>query len=193
MLKRVLPYAHELMQQTIKPGETVIDATCGNGNDTVFLSEVTGPTGKVYAFDIQEQAINNTKQKLMDAKVTNVQLIHDGHQHVDQYIATEEQGKVAAAIFNLGYLPGSDKQVITIPQNTITAIDKLTKVLKPGGIIVCVVYYGHDGGQTEKNALLEHLHHYDQKYFQVLQYGFINQKNNPPFILAIQKTNRLNA
>lgn len=187
MLTRVLPYGHALIKKAVEPGEVLVDATCGNGNDTVVLSRATGPTGKVYAFDLQQQAIDNTKQKLVKEKITNVELIHDGHQHVDQYLREANKGKLAGAIFNLGYLPGSDKHVITQPEHTITAIDKLASYLKPGGIIVCVVYYGHAGGQIEKDALLEHLHYYDQKYFHVLQYGFINQKNNPPFILAIEK------
>ncbi|WP_117149622.1 class I SAM-dependent methyltransferase [Paraliobacillus zengyii] len=187
MIKRVLSYGHELIRHAIQPGESVVDATCGNGNDTVMLSQATGPTGQVYAFDIQSQAIAQTKKKLEKDKISNVTLIHDGHEHADNYLPKELVGKLAGAIFNLGYLPGSDKQVITKPTHTITAIDKLIHYLKPEGIIVCVVYYGHEGGNDEKDALLDHLSNYDQKYFQVLQYGFVNQKNNPPFILAIEK------
>ncbi|GGM36911.1 rRNA methyltransferase [Paraliobacillus quinghaiensis] len=187
MLKRVLEYAHVLMQTAIQPGETAVDATCGNGNDTLILSQSAGNKGHVYAFDIQTQAIEKTKEKLAAASCTNVNMIHDSHENVDHYLPEDLKGKLAGAIFNLGYLPGSDKQVITTPDHTITAIDKLAQYLKPEGIIVCVVYYGHEGGSNEKNALLNHLADYDQKYYQILQYGFINQKNNPPFILAIEK------
>lgn len=187
MLKRVLAYGHELMEQAIRPGESAVDATSGNGNDTLMLSHITGPDGHVYSFDVQAQAIKQTKEKLVEAQITNVSLIHDGHENVDNYLPEDIKGKLAGAIFNLGYLPGSDKRIITTPIHTIAAIDKLIDYLKPEGIIVCVVYYGHEGGSDEKNALLDHLASYDQKYFQVLQYGFINQKNNPPFILAIEK------
>lgn len=187
MIKRVISYGHELICDAIQPGESVVDATCGNGNDTRMLSQATGPNGQVYAFDIQLQAIEQTKTKLEEHDISNVTLIHDGHENVDQYLPKELTGKLAGAIFNLGYLPGSDKKIITKPTHTIAAIDKLIDYLKPAGIIVCVVYYGHAGGNDEKNALLDHLSRYDQKYFQVLQYGFVNQKNNPPFILAIEK------
>ncbi|WP_017472312.1 class I SAM-dependent methyltransferase [Amphibacillus jilinensis] len=187
MLKRVIPYAHELIQQVIQPGEIVIDATCGNGHDTVMLSQATGPNGVVYAFDIQAEAITNTKRLLEENQLNNVELIHDSHQYVDHYLDDRADQQLAGAIFNLGYLPGSDKTIITKPTSTISAIDKIACRLKVGGIIVCVVYYGHSGGQSEKEALLDHLKHYDQKQFNVLQYGFINQKNHPPFVLALEK------
>lgn len=187
MLKRVLPYAHELIQNAVNSGDVVVDGTCGNGNDTIMLSETTGNNGSVYAFDIQEQAIKTTHLKLKELNLTNVKLIHDGHENVDKYLSTDLIGNLGGAIFNLGYLPGSDKQVITQPKSTIKAIDTLITYLKPGGIIVIVVYYGHLGGLEEKKALLDHVSHYEQKYFNVLQYGFINQKNNPPFIIAIEK------
>ncbi|WP_440896150.1 class I SAM-dependent methyltransferase [Amphibacillus sp. Q70] len=187
MLKRVIPYAHELIQCAVKPGDVVIDATCGNGHDTVMLCRATGEHGKVYAFDIQLEAIEQTKQKLQSESLANVQLIHDGHQHLNQYLAQEDHGRITAAIFNLGYLPGSDKTIITKPAETLSAIDQIISHLKPGGIIVCVVYHGHPGGEVEKATLLNHLSQLEQREFNVLQYGFINQKNKPPFILAIEK------
>ncbi|MBM7541402.1 tRNA (mnm(5)s(2)U34)-methyltransferase [Amphibacillus cookii] len=187
MLKRVIPYAHQLIQQVIQPGELVIDATCGNGHDTVMLSEATGPNGIVYAFDIQAEAIINTQELLKEKQLTNVELIHDSHQNVDHYLEKRADQQLAGAIFNLGYLPGSDKAIVTKPTSTILAIEKIASRLKVGGIIVCVVYHGHLGGTAEKEALLDHLKQYDQKQFNVLQYGFINQKNHPPFILAIEK------
>lgn len=187
MLKRVIPYAHELIQRAVKPGDLVIDATCGNGHDTLMLSKAVGEQGKVYAFDVQYEAIERTKQKLQSEALSNVHLIHDGHQNLNQYLDQEDRGKISAAIFNLGYLPGSDKSIITKPTDTISAIDQIIADLKPGGIIVCVVYHGHPGGEEEKDALFTHLKQFEQKEFNVLQYGFINQKNKPPFILAIEK------
>ncbi|MCT2535832.1 methyltransferase domain-containing protein [Aquibacillus koreensis] len=187
MLKRVLSYAHELLQSSIQPGETVIDGTCGNGKDTIVLSKLVGDSGQVLAFDVQEQAIENTKQRLAEEKISNVKLIHDSHENAETYLPEEVYGFVGGAIFNLGYLPGSDKSVITKPTSTIQAVDTIVKYLKSGGLIILVVYYGHEGGEAEKNALLDHLRSFEQKNYNVLQYGFINQKNSPPFILAIEK------
>ncbi|GLO66975.1 methyltransferase domain-containing protein [Oceanobacillus kimchii] len=184
MLKGILHFAHYLLEESIDEGEVVIDATCGNGNDTLFLSRVVGKSGHVYAFDIQQQAIQNTKQELEKYHRENVTLIHGSHSLIDDNV---QQDVIGGAIFNLGYLPRSDKSIITKPDSTIEAIQKILAKLKKDGLIVIVVYYGHDGGANEKEAVLKHVANLDQKLYNVLQYGFVNQKNNPPFILAIQK------
>ena len=193
MLKRVIPFAHHLIEQAVQPGDCVVDATCGNGHDTVMLSRATSDLGKVYAFDIQAEAIENTKKRLADESITNVELIHDSHDRIGYYIDQTENQQIGAAIFNLGYLPGSDKSVITKPNHTIDAIQQIIDRLKLGGLIVCVVYHGHPGGKEEKDALLEYVKQLDQKIFNCISYGFINQKNNPPFVIAIEKkSDRLN-
>ncbi|BAC14264.1 hypothetical conserved protein [Oceanobacillus iheyensis HTE831] len=184
MLKGILHFAHYLLEESISEGEVVIDATCGNGNDTLFLSRVVGKSGHVYAFDIQQQAIQNTKQALEKYHNNNVTLIHGSHALIEDYV---QHDVIGGAIFNLGYLPRSDKSIITKPDSTIEAIQKILTKLKKDGIIVIVVYYGHDGGTSEKEAVLKHVANLDQKLYNVLQYGFVNQKNYPPFILAIQK------
>ncbi|MBY7143921.1 class I SAM-dependent methyltransferase [Virgibacillus sp. NKC19-3] len=185
MLKGILNVAHDLLEASIQKGETVIDATCGNGNDTLFLSQITGKSGHVLAFDIQDQAIKKTKQLLNENDRSNVTLIHDSHANISNYLAADEQ--VGGAIFNLGYLPRSDKSIITKGESTITALNTGLHHLKKDGLIVIVVYHGHDGGKQEKDSLLKHVAHLNQKAYTVLQHGFINQQNDPPFILAIQK------
>lgn len=187
MLRGILNFAHHLLEVSIKDGDTVIDATCGNGNDTLFLSELVGENGSVLAFDIQSQAIAATKEALINKEQKNVSLIHDSHENIIDYLPDELNKKVGGAIFNLGYLPKSDKSVVTNGYSTIIAMDTILGFLKKDGLIVIVVYHGHEGGKQEKDALLKHVIHLDQKKFSVLQYGFINQKNDPPFILAIQK------
>ena len=187
MFKHAIHYAHELLTSCTLPGETVIDGTCGNGHDTVKLSKLVGKEGKVLAFDIQDQAIKNTKALLTKENINNVIVIQDDHQYSYKYLPQELNQKVAGAIFNLGYLPGGNKKIITKPESTIKAVDSLAESLKVHGIICLVVYHGHPGGETEKDALLEHLKYYNQNNFNVIQYGFINQKNKPPFVIAIEK------
>jgi 16S rRNA C1402 N4-methylase RsmH len=186
-LKGIIQYAHQLLEASVLPGDTAIDATCGNGNDTLFLSQLTGDTGHVLAFDIQRQAIENTKQLLKKHHCTNTDVIQDSHAHLGKYITAETKGHIGGAIFNLGYLPKSDKKIITHGESTIKALDTILHLLKKDGLAVLVVYHGHEGGKQEKNVLMEHVSCLDQKKYNVLQYGFINQKNNPPFILAVQK------
>lgn len=185
-LEPAVKYSHTLLQPIIGHGDTVIDATVGNGNDTLFLANLVGPTGRVLGFDIQQQALDNTATQLTLTGLTRqVQLIHDGHEHLEQYL--EPQQPISAALFNLGYLPGSNKTIITHADTTLKALNTCLKHLRRGGIVALVVYYGHPGGEQEKEAVLAYVKGLDQHQYQVLHYGFINQIHQPPFLLAIQK------
>lgn len=187
MIKGVINYAHYLLEKSIDKGETVIDATCGNGHDTLFLSNTVGDDGHVIGLDIQQDAINNTNELLAEHGKKNATLHCDNHAHLSHHLESDLIGKIGGAVFNLGYLPKGDKAIITNAPSTIIALDTILLYLKQNGIIVLVVYHGHPGGNTEKEAILKHVIKLDQKEYNVLQYGFINQKNNPPFIIAIQK------
>ncbi|GEM05504.1 putative rRNA methylase YtqB [Halolactibacillus miurensis] len=189
-MKRVIPYSHQLLKETIQPGDVVVDATMGNGHDTLLLSELVGESGFVYAFDIQEKALTATKQRLEVHQQPPRELILDSHAHVENYLKPEHNRHIKAAIFNLGYLPGSDKTIITTPDSTITAVKTLIDHLTFDGLVILVVYHGHPGGDIERDALTAYLSQLDQKSFDVLRYGFINQKNHPPFILAVKKKSR---
>ena len=103
------------------------------------------------------------------------------------YIPPTDYGHIDAAIFNLGYLPKGDKSVVTKPQTTIAAIEDIFQILSKEGIIILVIYHGHPEGKIEKDALFDYLTQIDQEQAHVLQYQFINQQNNPPFICAIEK------
>ncbi|MRG85229.1 class I SAM-dependent methyltransferase [Salinibacillus xinjiangensis] len=186
-LKSALQFSHHLLTESVEEGDFVVDATVGNGHDTVFLSKLVGTNGTVLGIDIQTQAIENTKKRLKEEKITNVQLLQDSHGNLESYIPNEKHGNIGGAVFNLGYLPGSDKSIITKPDSTIGAIQSLLPHLLPKKQIVLVVYYGHEGGDKEKDELLTLVSSLDQNQFSVLQYGFINQKNNPPFVVAIEK------
>ena len=187
-LDGILPYARKLLEKTVSPGDIAVDATVGNGHDTVFLAKLVGQAGIVYGFDIQEQAINQTKSRLEEHQLSiQVELFQKGHEHILSSIPKSQHGFVKGAIFNLGYLPGGDKHIVTTPNTTISAIEQLLEIMAREGIIVLVIYHGHDEGAIEKDALLKYVLQLDQKKAHVLQYQFINQQNNPPFIIAIEK------
>ncbi|MFG6148212.1 tRNA (mnm(5)s(2)U34)-methyltransferase [Halobacillus sp. B23F22_1] len=187
-LKRVLPFAHELIKEALTEGDVAIDGTCGNGHDTVQLCKFVGSTGHVYGYDIQKQAIDHTLERLQSNHLADRStLFQVSHDQIESTIPDEALSRLKAAIFNLGYLPGSDKSVVTKPDPTISSVSLILEHLAPGGLIVLVVYHGHPGGKEEKDALLEYVQHLDQKDYSVLQYGFINQKNFPPFIVAVEK------
>lgn len=187
-LQRVLQYAQFLLKETVHPGDIVVDATAGNGYDTAFLAQLAGNEGHVYAFDVQQQAISSTEERVREAGLENrVTAILDGHEHVAKHVLKPVQ----AAIFNLGYLPGSDHEIITTPSTTLKAIQDLLQLLKVGGMIILVVYHGHHGGKEERDALIEYVSTLPQKYIHVLRYEFINQKNDPPFIIALEKVKEM--
>lgn len=187
-LQRVLQYAKELLSQAIEEGEIAVDATAGNGHDTLFLTELVGEKGHVYSFDIQQEAVHSTIEHLTKHGVSKrATVILDGHEHISKYINQE----IAGAIFNLGYLPGANHEVVTKGNTTIQAIEQLLNLLKIGGIIVLVVYHGHEGGKEERDTVLNFVRSLPQKYVHVLRYEFINQKNDPPFIIALEKMKQL--
>ncbi|WEG73256.1 class I SAM-dependent methyltransferase [Vagococcus intermedius] len=186
MLKTALNNSHELLTEIIEPGDLVVDGTVGNGFDTLFLAKLVGKSGKVIGFDVQEQAINTTTEKLLAEKLlSRVDLHHKGHEALETMLTAQD--KVKAAIFNLGYLPKSDKSIITKSDTTLTALKALLSHLTPKGRIIIVIYYGHEGGLSEKDAVLNYVKNIPQADFNVLSYQFINQKNNPPILIAIEK------
>lgn len=183
-LERVLQYAKTLLRDTIEIGDTVVDATAGNGHDTLFLAELVGDTGHVYAFDVQQQAVDATMRRLAEAGVqARCEVILDGHEQVANYVSTP----IKAAVFNLGYLPGAAHDVITKPSTTVAALESLLQQLVVGGMIVLVIYYGHEGGKEERDRVLDYVASLPQKQVHVLRYEFINQQNDPPFVIALEK------
>lgn len=181
-LKGILPFSKYLIDQFVETGDTVVDATCGNGNDTLYLAEAIGPTGAVHAFDIQEAAIRQSQLKTAD--YNNVIYHHRGHHEAAEVLPDTP---LSLAIFNLGYLPKGDKSITTLPETTIQAVRLLFERLKSGGIIILVIYPGHAEGRVEKEAVLSFLESIDQQTAHILKYEFINQANHPPFICAIEK------
>jgi len=181
-MKRPLEMAHDFLAQVITQEDIVIDATMGNGHDTLFLAKLAK---QVYAFDIQEQALEKTSQRLQEAGLTNTELILQGHETVDQFVR-----EVKAAIFNLGYLPSADKSIITQPQTTLEALDKLCHMLVKGGRIAIMIYYGHEGGDIERDAVMDFVSQLPQQEYTATIYRTLNQINNPPFLVMIEKLER---
>lgn len=187
-LEGILPFARTLLKKAVQSGDSVVDATIGNGHDTLFLAELVGDSGHVFGFDIQEEAIQQTKHRLsQQGHIENISLFHRGHEHILTTIPASFHGRITGAIFNLGYLPGGDKSVVTTAKTTIMAIEQLLEIMAKEGLIVLVIYHGHQEGAVERDELLPFVRQLDQKKVHVLQYQFINQTNHPPFIVAIEK------
>ena len=178
-MKKPLEMAHDFLAQVITQEDIVVDATMGNGHDTLFLAKLAK---QVYAFDIQEQALEKTSQRLQEVGLTNIELLLQGHETVDQFVTV-----LKAAIFNLGYLPSADKSIITKPQTTIEALEKLCQMLVKGGRIAVMIYYGHEGGDLERDAVMDYVSQLPQQEYTATIYRTLNQINNPPFLVMIEK------
>ena len=152
-MERLTETVHRILSERLKPGDVVIDATAGNGHDTLFLAQTVGPSGRVHAFDLQETAIEKTRQRLESAGCKNVSLYQADHATMTSEIPAEYQGQIAAVVFNLGYLPGSDKSSITQTESTCAAITQGLAFLKPGGVMTVLAYPGHPGGLEEAQAV----------------------------------------
>lgn len=182
MIKRPIRLSHDFLAEVLDNEAVAVDATMGNGNDTAFLAKLSQ---KVYAFDVQEQALINTRKRLDEQKIDNAQLILDGHEHVDQYVSEP----IRVAIFNLGYLPSADKTIITKPNTTLEAIKKILERLEDGGRVSLMIYYGHEGGNVEKDVVLEFVKDLPQEDFATMLYQPLNQIHTPPFLVMIEKLN----
>ena len=156
-MKSLTSQVHELLAAQSLQGETLIDATAGNGHDTLYLAQCTGPQGKVYAFDIQATAIEQTELRLTEAGYCNVEYLEKSHAEMLQLLPEELRGEIAAITFNLGYLPGGDKNAITGIDSTQQALTASVQLLKPGGLLTILAYTGHPGGADEADAVFEQM------------------------------------
>ncbi|QDU80352.1 hypothetical protein Pla110_20790 [Polystyrenella longa] len=164
---RLTEQAHEIIRKSMLPGDVVIDATAGNGVDTQFLAEQVGPEGRVFAFDIQQTAIDQTALRLMNADLAQVTLVCASHAEMFEYVPPEFHGMVNVIMFNLGYLPGGDKSCITKTETTLLALEQSRQLLAPGGLITVLLYPGHEGGDKEAAAVEEWCGELGEEEFEV--------------------------
>ncbi len=186
-MKPLTEQVHDLLSKKDLVGETVIDATAGNGYDTLFLARCVSPSGTVYAIDIQQIAINQTKSRLTDAGCNNVVYLVGSHAEILSLLPDNLTGKVAAITFNLGYLPGSDKTVTTETESTLIAIETSTCLLKPGGILTILAYTGHPGGKQEADSVEDFANQLPSSDFISQEHSPTPPASNSPRFFVIQK------
>lgn len=173
--------AHLLLSEVIEPGDLAVDATMGNGFDTKFLIDLKAD---VFAFDVQQEAVSATEDMLKQAGVENqAKLILDGHEKLANYVTKPVKG----AIFNLGYLPRTDKSIITHAETTIAALEALSDLLLPKGRIALVIYWGHEGGLEEKEAVEAWVKELPQHIWHVFKWAPMNQVNQPAYLIMLEK------
>ena len=176
--------AADILWRAVAPGDTVVDATMGNGHDTLFLCELVGEGGRVYAFDVQEQAVENTRKRLTEAGMMDrAALFCLGHERM----AEQVKEPVAAVVFNLGWLPGGDHGVTTRWETTKTAVESALALLRPLGVLVICAYPGHPEGDRERENLAVLLSALPPQSYNVLHQRFLNAGPGAPECFVIQK------
>lgn len=183
---QITQYCHKQIECFCEGVELAIDATMGNGYDTLFLCRLLDSGGRIISFDIQEEALNNTKELLeKEGFSARAELILDSHENMDKYAGSESADLI---IFNFGYLPGGDHSISTKPETSLNAVKKGLDILKNGGLMSLCIYSGGDSGFDEKNALLSYIKSLDRKKYTAIVHEYFNKPNNPPIPVIIKKS-----
>lgn len=186
-LRGPVPLVHLLLRQLVRPGDRVVDATCGNGKDTLLLAELVGENGFVFAFDIQEAALERSAARLAEAGLgSRVTLLAAGHEELARLVTTP----VAAVVFNLGWLPGGNRELITRSETTVPALESALRLLHAGAVLTITCYPGHDGGDAETAAVLAWAAALPAHRYHVWRMGQLNVSAAAPFCLVIQNGTR---
>lgn len=183
-LRGPVPLSHLFLHSFLRDGDRAVDATCGNGHDTLLLARLVGPSGHVWGFDIQQQAIAETDRKLAEAELSSrVTLLPVGHEELDQHVTAPLQ----VVLFNLGYLPGGDRSIITRPETTVAALEQSLGLLTTGGVLLMTIYPGHGGGADEQSAVENWAAALNPRTAHCWRMGQTNVTPTAPYLLLIQK------
>lgn len=190
---QITEWCHHFIKEQVCEGDYCIDATCGNGHDTSLLCRLVGENGLVAGFDIQEGAIEKTKERLRENGLEKrARLFCCGHERMDEVLFSDpicekmtghtenEYGCVSCVVFNFGYLPGGSHELATKAATSVEAIEQSLRLLKKGGLISLCIYSGKDSGFEEKKVLLDYLKELDSRKYLVIMSSYYNRPNNPP-------------
>ena len=186
-MRRLTEIVHDRLAKVLKPGDNAIDATAGNGHDTLFLAEQVGLAGSVFSLDMQSQALAKTAHRLKKQGIHNVTLLQADHANLKEMIPVEFHGKITAITFNLGYLPGGEKTFVTQSVSTIAAIDQSLDLLRPKGLLTVLAYTGHPGGMEETTAVRTFLAGVNSPRFTVNETSTNDERTFPPVLFTIEK------
>lgn len=176
--------AHEWLRHVIQPGDRVIDATLGNGHDALFLAQCVGERGKVFGFDVQEQALHSATQHLRNHGI--LESAYEWHWASHARMGELVRNPVKVVMFNLGYLPGADHSVITTAEDTLAALAAAAELIVPGGMLTVVCYLGHAGGEREALAVKEWASEQGSRW-HVVHYEKWATQQAAPELIAMQK------
>lgn len=183
--------AQEIVRRLLKAGDVAIDATAGNGHDTLFLAQCVGPNGQVYAIDLQATALAATRARLASEQcLDRVTLIEGDHARLNTLIPVTDHGRVTAIMFNLGYLPGGDRKLTTRCDSTLNALNRAVSLLRSDrGVLTAIAYPGHPGGTEEAQAVREWFASLDPERYRTGAV-FEPDRNRPPELHFLEVSTR---
>ncbi|MEQ9104228.1 MAG: class I SAM-dependent methyltransferase [Rhodothermales bacterium] len=186
---RITNIVHTMVREVIRPGDRVVDATCGNGHDSEFLAAKVGPEGHVWSLDVQDAAVQATRMRLSTAGLAvQSTVVQADHASLATVVPAAWKGTVSAVLFNLGYLPGADRGIRTRPGSTIAALGDALDLLRQDGMVSVVVYPGHEGGADESHAVRGYVSALDPKQFGVWRYESMNGPPTVPWLAIIRRS-----
>jgi len=184
LLRGPVALSHLFMITFLHEGDRAVDATCGNGNDTLLMAGLVGETGRVWAFDIQQAALDQTARRLVETGMKGqTELICAGHETLTDHVPDG----ISLVMFNLGYLPGGNRSIITRPETTLPALEMALACLKPGGVLAVTIYPGHDGGEQEQHTVDRWASGLDARKFHAWRMGQTNAALDAPYFMLVQK------
>lgn len=182
---KIVEFSHLLIKEYYErykhSNMTFIDATCGRGNDTIYMARLLENSGIVYSYDIQNIAIEYTKQELLKQNITNVILKLESHENISEI-------DIDLIIYNLGYLPNGDKTITTKATTTIASLKKVLTLmeLNPKMLIILVIYPGHDEGSKESITIDNFVKDLPSTEYLVTKYLNYNRPKSP-YVITISK------
>jgi SAM-dependent methyltransferase len=184
VLRGPVPLSHLFLHSFVRDGHRAVDATCGNGHDTLLLARLVGDHGHVWGFDIQPQAVVETGRRLAKAELSSrVTLLQIGHEELAEHVSEPAH----VVLFNLGYLPGGDRSIITRLDTTSIALKQSLQLLDSGGVVMITVYPGHSGGAEERSAAESWAAGLDPRACHCWRMGQTNVSPEAPYLLLVQK------
>lgn len=177
--KNALKLSHEYIKANVNPTDITVDATMGRGRDTLLLCQLSK---KVFAFDIQEEALASTRLLLEENGCNNASLILDSHHNLKSYVESAK-----CVVFNFGFLPGGDHKIFSHGETSIKAVKAALDIIDIDGFVSICSYYGGDTGFEERDSLLTFLETLDAKKYTVMLHSFHNRPNCPPLFIVIEK------
>ena len=184
--RSIVELSHRIVDAVLRTGQVAVDATAGGGRDTLFLAEQVGPHGTVYAFDIQQEALDTAGALLTGSGVDcTMHWIHAGHESIENHVHPMHRERMGTLMFNLGYLPGGDQRIVTRKATTIPALESSLRLLGKDGVMSVAAYRGHPGGAEEANAVYQWAEHLPENASYLCDPGSVAKTQPGPWLFVI--------